>query len=59
MYKLETKPVFVDGEFVPTKVMNFTATADHRLIDGAVAAKFLKAMLGRLENPAQLMIEMV
>ena len=59
MYKLETKPVFIDGEFQPTKIMNFTATADHRLIDGAVAAKFLKAMLGRLENPAQLMIEMI
>ena len=59
MYKIETKPIW-DGEgFVPEKTMNFTATCDHRLIDGAVAANFLKAFIGRIENPAQMMIEMV
>lgn len=59
MYKLETKPVWTGKEFAPQQVMNFTATCDHRLIDGAVAANFLKAFLKRIENPTQLMLEMI
>lgn len=59
MYKMTKKPVFVDGEFVPESVMNFTITADHRLIDGAVAARFLSSMFSRIENPSALMLEMV
>jgi pyruvate dehydrogenase E2 component (dihydrolipoamide acetyltransferase) len=59
MYKLETKPVWNGKEFVPQQTMNFTATCDHRLIDGAVAANFLKAFLKRIENPTALMLEMI
>lgn len=59
MYKLETKPVWNGKEFAPQQVMNFTATCDHRLIDGAVAANFLKAFIKRIENPTQLMLEMI
>ncbi len=59
MYKIETKPVWSGEEFLPTDMMNFTATCDHRLIDGAVAANFLKAFIKRLENPAQLILEMI
>jgi len=59
MYKVDWKPVYKDGVFVPTQVMNFTATCDHRLIDGAVAANFLKAFLKRIENVGQLVLEMI
>lgn len=59
MYKLDMKPVWNGKEFIPTSVMNFTATCDHRLIDGAVAANFLRAFLKRIENPTQLMLEMI
>ncbi|MEK6554985.1 MAG: 2-oxo acid dehydrogenase subunit E2 [Bdellovibrionota bacterium] len=59
MYKLETKPVWDGKTFLPKQTMNFTATCDHRLIDGAVAANFLKAFLKRIENPTQLMLEMI
>lgn len=59
MYKLETKPVWDGKAFAPKQTMNFTATCDHRLIDGAVAANFLKAFLKRIENPTQLMLEMI
>src|SRR5690606_27244816 len=41
VYKIETKPVWDGGQFKPMPTMNFTATCDHRLIDGAVAANFL------------------
>jgi pyruvate dehydrogenase E2 component (dihydrolipoamide acetyltransferase) len=59
MYKVDWKPVYKDGQFVPTQVMNFTATCDHRLIDGAVAANFLKAFLKRIENVGHLVLDMV
>jgi pyruvate dehydrogenase E2 component (dihydrolipoamide acetyltransferase) len=39
--------------------MNVKITADHRLIDGAVAANFLKSFVGRLENPGMLMLDLM
>ena len=59
MYKIQDKPLWVNDKFERTQVMNFTITCDHRLIDGAVAANFMKAFAGRIENPAQLMLEMI
>ena len=38
--------------------MNFTITCDHRLIDGAVAARFMKAFTQRMQKPGTLMMEM-
>jgi pyruvate dehydrogenase E2 component (dihydrolipoamide acetyltransferase) len=59
MYKIETKPVWNGEKFRPAQVMGFTITCDHRLIDGAVAANFMKSFLGRIENPSQLMLDMI
>lgn len=59
MYKMVKKPVYIDGKFKAASVMNYTVTADHRLIDGAVAANFLKSLFSKLENPAELMLHMI
>lgn len=59
MYKIQDKPVFNNGKFRAAKVMNFTVTADHRLIDGAVAANFLSGFLKRIEHPSNLMLDMM
>lgn len=59
MYKIQDKPVPVEGGFEFIKTMNFTVTCDHRLIDGAVAARFLKAFIQRIENPGVLMLDMI
>lgn len=59
MYKLQHKPVWNGKEFVPEQVMNYTITCDHRLIDGAVAANFMKAFAGRIENPSRLFLDMI
>lgn len=58
MYKMTDKPILKEGKWRAIKSMNFSCTADHRLIDGAVAARFLTSMLKRLENPARLMLDM-
>jgi pyruvate dehydrogenase E2 component (dihydrolipoamide acetyltransferase) len=48
-----TKPeaVVVDGEVVVHSVMRYTLTADHRIIDGALAAQFLQTLTRLIENP--------
>ncbi|MES2854266.1 MAG: dihydrolipoamide acetyltransferase family protein, partial [Bdellovibrionota bacterium] len=63
MYKIQDKPLITQGpnglELDIAKVMNYTVTADHRLLDGAMIANFLKAMIARLENPGVLMLDMM
>jgi pyruvate dehydrogenase E2 component (dihydrolipoamide acetyltransferase) len=64
MYKLQDKPLIshnADGSLKLdlAKVMNYTVTADHRLLDGAMIANFLKSMIARLENPGVLMLDMM
>ncbi len=59
MYKIQDKPIIQDGKLSSIKTMNFTITADHRLIDGAEAARFLKAFIERIENPGILMLDLM
>ncbi len=59
MYKIQDRPFVVDGKLEIAKFMNFTVTCDHRLIDGAEAARFLASFIKRIENPGLLMMDMV
>lgn len=59
MYKIQDKPVITNGQLSAIKVMNYTITCDHRLIDGAVAANFLRAFFQKIQNPAVLMMNMM
>lgn len=49
--RLEQKPAVVDGELVVRRRMRITLSCDHRVIDGATGAAFLKTLVGMLENP--------
>jgi len=49
-------PVVVDGAIVKRPMMNLSLTADHRVIDGLLAAKFLKRAAEYLENPYMLLV---
>lgn len=59
MYKIQERPYVKDGNLEVAKFMNFTVTCDHRLIDGAEAAKFLAAFIKRIESPGILMMDLV
>jgi len=60
MYKISDKIVLGENNEIDViKVMNFTITADHRLIDGAVAANFLKSFIAKIQNPGRLMLDMI
>ncbi len=44
-------PVVEDGEVVIRNVMSMTLSVDHRVIDGALGAQLLQAIVNHLENP--------
>jgi pyruvate dehydrogenase E2 component (dihydrolipoamide acetyltransferase) len=51
---LEDKPVVVDGALVARKRMRVTMSCDHRVVDGALGAKFLQTLRRLIENPLML-----
>jgi pyruvate dehydrogenase E2 component (dihydrolipoamide acetyltransferase) len=48
------KPVVRDGAVVPRRRMRLTMSCDHRVIDGATGAAFLRTLKLMLENPLAL-----
>ena len=50
------QPVIVDGELAVGTVMTVTLSADHRVIDGAVAAEWMAAFVRRVENPVSVLL---
>jgi len=49
-------PVVKDGALVPGQRMIITVSADHRVTDGAEAARFLQAVKKYLEEPLRLLL---
>jgi len=48
--------VVKNGQLVPGNVMKVTMSCDHRTVDGAVGAAFLKTFKGLLEDPVRILI---
>ena len=48
-------PVVEDGAVVVRNVMSMTLSVDHRVIDGALGAQLLEAIVGYLENPLSML----
>ena len=53
---IKQTPIVKDGQIVPGNVMKVTMSCDHRTVDGAVGAAFLKTLKGLLEDPVRIMI---
>jgi len=49
--RIVKKPVVREDQMVIRPMMTLSLSFDHRLIDGSLAAQFLKALKGILENP--------
>ncbi len=54
--KILEKPVIKDGQITVQPLMNITLSADHRVIDGIVASKFLNRIKYYIENPLKAII---
>ena len=55
--KIQERVVVVDGDVEVRPMVYLSPSFDHRIIDGAVGARFIAALKGVLENPAQILVE--
>ena len=53
------EPVHVDGEFVPKLMLPLSLSYDHRIIDGAEAARFLRWLCEMLEGSPESIFDQV
>ena len=51
------QPVFIDGEFKPRLLLPLSLSYDHRAIDGADGARFLRWIVEAIESPFMLTLE--
>jgi pyruvate dehydrogenase E2 component (dihydrolipoamide acetyltransferase) len=56
--RLQEKAIVQQGTIVARPIMPLALSFDHRLIDGALAGKFLARFKELVENPQQLMLDM-
>ncbi|MFO7766864.1 MAG: 2-oxo acid dehydrogenase subunit E2 [Pelovirga sp.] len=54
--RTETRPVWNGQEFVPQQMMPLSLSYDHRVIDGADGARFLRWICEALEQPLKLLL---
>jgi len=52
----QERPVVENGQLAVGQVMTVTLTADHRAVDGAKAAEFIRELQGLLEEPASMLL---
>src|SRR5690606_36522886 len=54
--KIEATPVVENGAVVVRHIMRLTLSCDHRVVDGAVGARFLQTLKTYLENPVTMLV---
>lgn len=58
VHAIKRKPVVKGDQIVIGDVMNLSFSFDHRIIDGDVGAAFAQEIIGYLEQPDRLLVEM-
>lgn len=54
--KITPSPVVEDGQIVVRHLLKLTLSCDHRVVDGAVGARFLQTLKAYLENPVTMLV---
>ncbi|MFB6139357.1 MAG: dihydrolipoamide acetyltransferase family protein [Halosimplex sp.] len=54
---IEERPMVVDGDVVARDVLTLSLSIDHRVVDGADAARFVNTLKEYLEDPTLLLLE--
>ena len=52
----EQRPVVKDGQLAVATVMSVTLSADHRIVDGALGARWLQVFKSVIENPVLMLV---
>ena len=55
--KIQEMPVAQEGKVVVRKILPLSLSFDHRVVDGAEAARFLNTIIVRLEDPDLILLE--
>jgi pyruvate dehydrogenase E2 component (dihydrolipoamide acetyltransferase) len=55
--KIEETAEVIDGEVVPRNTVKLSLSYDHRVIDGAEAARFMNEVIENLEKPEEMLME--
>jgi len=55
--KIKDQPVAMDGKIEIRKILFLALSFDHRVVDGAEAARFLNTVIARLEDPDLILLE--
>ena len=55
--RIYEKPVAIGGKVQVRNVLPLSLSFDHRILDGAEAAKFIDLVIKHLENPDMLMVK--
>ena len=58
VHEMKRRPIVRGDEIVVGEVMLMSLSFDHRIIDGHVGAAFAREIIGYLEEPDRLLIEM-
>ncbi len=58
VHQMKQKPVVRDGQIVVGDVMLLSLSFDHRIVDGHVGAAFAYDVIGYLQDPDRLFLEM-
>ncbi len=53
---IKETPIVKNGQIVPGNIMKVTLSCDHRVVDGAMGAAFLKTLKMLLEDPIRILI---
>ena len=53
--KIQPTPVVENGQVVVQNLLKLTLSCDHRVVDGAVGARFLQTLKAHLENPVTML----
>ena len=54
--KAEQKPIVINNKIVISEIMTVTLSCDHRVVDGALGAKWLDSFKSYIENPSLMLL---
>lgn len=56
--KIQQRPVVRDGEIVIRDMIHLAISLDHRVVDGAVGARFMNTLISYLSEPSRIFLEL-
>ena len=59
VHRIRDMPVIINGEIKPRKILPLVLSFDHRVLDGAQAARFMNNLIGYLKDPDLFLLDVM